>query len=308
MSKILLKWFKCAKIKWFGYLKIIEIMLLICFAITLSGCGDEKNPNVLIVGISPDNAPYEYLDEKSNIIGIDVEIIEHIGKKLNKTIKIKNIDFNALVPSLQAGHVDLIISGISQTPERAAQIDFSESYLDSSNAIFFLKENEDKFDSKKIENLNIMLTKSKSKDQDKDKNQVNKLLAEILQKKIVGVQTGSVGWNYLNKIQDIRMDGNIKQDDITLIKNFSIKAMGNNLGLLQELKLGNIDCAMLEQHQLAYILKTGLEVQYLLASEPGTMHIGMPKNSKLKPEIDKIIQEMIQDGSITKIVQTHINK
>src|SRR5258708_15374952 len=61
--------------------------------------------------------------------GISVDMANELGKSLGKDVQIQNIPFSGLIPALKTGKIDLIISSMTETPERAQSIDFSNPYL-----------------------------------------------------------------------------------------------------------------------------------------------------------------------------------
>lgn len=83
----------------------------------------------LIVGMELNYPPFEMTDETGKPSGISVEIAEALGKVLGRDVQIQNIPFDGLIPSLKTGKIDLIISSMTATEERAKSIDFSEPYL-----------------------------------------------------------------------------------------------------------------------------------------------------------------------------------
>lgn len=76
-----------------------------------------------------DYPPFETIDKEGKPWGISVDIAYALGKFLQKEIRIENIPFIGLIPSLKSGKIDLIVSSLSVTPERAASIAFSETYM-----------------------------------------------------------------------------------------------------------------------------------------------------------------------------------
>ncbi|MEG0808513.1 MAG: transporter substrate-binding domain-containing protein, partial [Alistipes sp.] len=74
--------------------------------------------------------PFEYI-ENGEIKGFDIDLIKEIGKLLNKEVILKNIQFDGLIPALQTGKLDIIIAGMTITPEREKNINFSEPYYTS---------------------------------------------------------------------------------------------------------------------------------------------------------------------------------
>lgn len=87
--------------------------------------------NKLIVGMEVEFFPFEYADEKGNPIGFDVDIARLAAKELGVEIEIKDIEWTGLIPSLQSGKVDMIISGMTATLERAKAVTFSQPYFET---------------------------------------------------------------------------------------------------------------------------------------------------------------------------------
>lgn len=83
----------------------------------------------LVVGMELKFWPFEYTDEKGNPQGLDVDIARLAAKDLGVELEIKDMAWTGLIPALQAGKIDLIISGITGTLERAKSITFTEAYF-----------------------------------------------------------------------------------------------------------------------------------------------------------------------------------
>jgi glutamine transport system substrate-binding protein len=80
----------------------------------------------------PSFVPFESLDTKTGkYVGFDMDIIRAIAKRAGFKYQLKTMDFNGIIPALQAGSVDIAIAGITITKERAKKIDFSQPYYDS---------------------------------------------------------------------------------------------------------------------------------------------------------------------------------
>tara|TARA_B000000557_G_scaffold207619_1_gene173330 strand:+ start:176 stop:973 length:798 start_codon:yes stop_codon:yes gene_type:complete len=97
----------------------------------LFGCSKERDNNLLVVGMELSYPPFEMTDEQNQPTGISVEMAEALSRELGKELRIENIPFAGLIPSLRTGKIDLIISSMTRTEERAQSIDFSNSYLDT---------------------------------------------------------------------------------------------------------------------------------------------------------------------------------
>jgi len=92
----------------------------------------------LIMATSADYPPYEFIDTSSGsqeIVGFDVDIAKYITSKLGFGLKIGNIDFNALIPTLQSKRADFVMAGMTPTEERKQNVDFSQIYYEAKNAI-----------------------------------------------------------------------------------------------------------------------------------------------------------------------------
>lgn len=83
----------------------------------------------LQVGMEVEFWPFEYADEKGNPTGFDVEIAGLMAQELGVTLEIKDMKWSGLIPALQGGQVDMVISGMTGTLERAKAITFSDPYF-----------------------------------------------------------------------------------------------------------------------------------------------------------------------------------
>lgn len=101
--------------------------------------GDKK---VLIMGTSADYKPFEFVDSAKGeeIIGYDIDLARMIGEKIGFDVKIQDMDFNSLIPALQAGKIDFVISGMSPNEEREKVVDFSEPYNETKQVLVVKKE------------------------------------------------------------------------------------------------------------------------------------------------------------------------
>lgn len=83
----------------------------------------------LIVGMELNYPPFEMVDTNGQPAGISIEIAKALASHLHRGLRIENIPFDGLIPALRTGKIDLIISSMTATPERAQAIAFSEPYL-----------------------------------------------------------------------------------------------------------------------------------------------------------------------------------
>jgi len=74
--------------------------------------------------------PYQFQDPRdpTRIIGFEVDIIEAIAGRLGRPAQFVQNQWDGLIPGLQAGNYDLVISGIEITADRAGVVGFSRPY------------------------------------------------------------------------------------------------------------------------------------------------------------------------------------
>jgi len=120
----------------------IKILLLLITLFSLSACFENKDENVWIVGTSADNPPYEFI-KNGEIVGFDIDFITEVARHLGKKVEFKNMEFHTLLAALSSNNIDLVLAGLSVTPERILRVDFSDPY--HSTKIVVLYRGEDNF-------------------------------------------------------------------------------------------------------------------------------------------------------------------
>lgn len=78
--------------------------------------------------------PFEF-KEGSTLVGFDVDLSHLVARELGVKPNISVVDFKGLIPALNSGKVDLLISAVTYAPVRAEQVAFSDSYYDTAVAI-----------------------------------------------------------------------------------------------------------------------------------------------------------------------------
>jgi polar amino acid transport system substrate-binding protein len=79
--------------------------------------------------------PFEYEDENGTLTGFDVELGKLIGQKLGTEIRFNDSVFDTIIPNLEAGTNDIILSSMSDTIERQAKVDFVDYNIGGSQMI-----------------------------------------------------------------------------------------------------------------------------------------------------------------------------
>lgn len=140
--------------------KIVKTGLVMATSLSLVACASNESTDnslknvqdkgTLVVALSPEYAPFEFrtlVDGKDTIVGADIELAKEIGKELGVEVEFSAMSFDNVLNSVQNGKVDLAISGISATEERAKVFDFSIPYYTSTNKLIINKVNSSLFTS-----------------------------------------------------------------------------------------------------------------------------------------------------------------
>jgi Na+/H+-dicarboxylate symporter/ABC-type amino acid transport substrate-binding protein len=94
-----------------------------------------KRRGSLRVGVVASRLPYVFADREGKLVGLDVEMAQVLGRDLGVKVEFIELeDLTALSPLLSSGRIDLAMSGIAVTPERAGEMLFSDPYLDETLA------------------------------------------------------------------------------------------------------------------------------------------------------------------------------
>ncbi len=102
-----------------------------------------KAKKELLIGTSADYPPFESLNDKNEIIGFDADLLQLIGKELGVPVKLVNIGFDGLIPSLLSGKIDGVAAGLTETDERKKSVDYTTPYMAGPNVIITRKDSAD---------------------------------------------------------------------------------------------------------------------------------------------------------------------
>lgn len=99
-----------------------------------SSDGQQGEPK-LTVAMELAYPPFETKDDAGNPAGIAVDFMEDFAQQYGYDLVIENTAWDGLIPSLQTGKADCVISSMTITPERAEVVDFSDPYAMAQLAI-----------------------------------------------------------------------------------------------------------------------------------------------------------------------------
>lgn len=129
------------------------LLMAVFSVILLAGCANNQQSmnqlekiqqrGELVVGTSADYPPFEWYhveNGKSEIVGFDIEIAERIAKDMGVKLRVENMEFNSLLAALNNEKVDIVMAGMTPTPEREKHIAFSKIYYESKFVLVTTKE------------------------------------------------------------------------------------------------------------------------------------------------------------------------
>lgn len=129
-------------------INMLLVLLLVLTVSAVSGCSSGTKDSgtgvpLYLVGTEPTFPPFEMPGEKADeIIGFDIDLIKAIAADQGFNVEIRKLGFDGLVMALQSGNIDIAASGMSITPERLKEVDFSDPYIDAGLAIAVSEGNE----------------------------------------------------------------------------------------------------------------------------------------------------------------------
>ena len=95
-----------------------------------------KTNGELVLGTPGDFPPFSVTSDQGDLIGFDISLARELAKSMNVNLRIDRLPFHELIPNLESGKVDMIMSGLSITPRRNMQIAFVGPYGNSGQAFF----------------------------------------------------------------------------------------------------------------------------------------------------------------------------
>lgn len=202
--------------KRFKELGRIALSFTVCFlAIACDSITNNAEEKILlIVGLDPTFPPFEMREEKDRIVGFDLDMLRAIAEQGEIEISVNDkLAFNDLIPALERGEIDAIMSGMTITSKRATKVAFSRPYFQTGLAITVRDED------RRIKSIND------------------------LKNKTIAVQIGTKGAKKVENISGAKIS---QFSSIALalheLKNGNIDAVIHDLSaILYAIKIGNLD-------------------------------------------------------------------
>jgi polar amino acid transport system substrate-binding protein len=258
------------------YLFLIPMALI---ALLLAGCAKKEPANRLeavedagkiVVGTSADYEPWEYKDEADEFVGIDMEIMLEIGKRMGVEVEFQDMAFDTLVAAVETGKIDCVIAAMGATDERKQKVDFSVTYYAGKNAMVAMKESgitigEDGLDAGNYK---------------------------------IGTQSGTLMAYWIE--ENLISPGLMDEADVLLYERAE--------QVFLDLQAGRIDIGISDLEPAKVFLSTepNAEIVWTGAMDPSGQAIAIMKGeSELKAEIDKHLTDMLDDGFIQGILDKY---
>lgn len=102
-----------------------------------------KSAGVIKVASDIPYPPMEMFDENQKLTGLDYDLAQALGAKLGVRLELQTQAFDSIIPSLQSGKNDIIMSGMNDTAERQATLNFVD-YFHAGFSILVPKGNPDR--------------------------------------------------------------------------------------------------------------------------------------------------------------------
>ena len=132
--------------------RFLQIAGLAAAGLLLAACGKKEAPpapavvasaaapapapaKVYVVGTDAAYAPFESQNEKGEIVGFDIEVVQAVAKKAGIEVKFVNTPWEGIFNALGQGDRDMIVSAVTITAERKGTMDFSDPYFDAQQLI-----------------------------------------------------------------------------------------------------------------------------------------------------------------------------
>lgn len=261
--------------------KIAALLMALALIVTsfaaCSGSSDDETSttpdsssgsDTLIMATNANFPPYEYKDG-DKIVGIDAEVAQLIADKLGKKLVIEDVEFGSIIAGVQTGKFDMGMAGMTVTPDREKSVNFTDSYATGIQSVIV------------PENSSI-----KSLDDLKGDGSMK-----------FGVQQDTTGDIYAS--DTVENDG-FGEENIVRYK--------NGADAVQALLAGKIDAVIIDNEPAKSFVSAneGLKILDGAWVEEHYAICVAKENTALLNEVNSALKELIDDGSVQKVVDKYI--
>ena len=172
--------------------RILTIAALSLGIASFGNVASAKDWKEVVIGTEGSFPPFNATNPDGTFYGFEIDLADDLCARMKLKCTFMQQSFDGIIPALQAGKFDVIMSGMSQTPERAKVILFSRPYISGSPT----------FGVQKSGDLANLPLNGQAFNLDSDPQGTEKAIEEsksALKGKIIGVQSGSVHAKFLEK-------------------------------------------------------------------------------------------------------------
>ena len=227
----------------------------------------DSSSNILTMATNAEFPPYEYYSN-DKIIGIDADIAAAIADKLGMTLQINDMDFDSILPAVEAGKYDMAMAGLTVTDERKLEVNFTDSYATGVQVIIVP-------DNSPITSVDDHSTPGNNYR--------------------IGVQLSTTG--------DLYTTSDLEDNGLATIQRYN-----NGSDAIMALNSGKVDCVVIDNKpaQAFVAQNTGLKILDTAYTDEDYA-IAVNKNeTDLYNQINTALDALIADGTVQKIIDSYI--
>ena len=145
------------------YSRIVTLCILVfCLAIVQTATAGQvlsriQERSELVLGTSGNMPPMSQKLEDGNVVGFDIDLARLMASGMGVKLRIKTLPFDELLPALEKGEVDVVISNVTMNPQRNLKVAFVGPYMTSGKCVITKEERLAK--ASDAENLNVPETR-----------------------------------------------------------------------------------------------------------------------------------------------------
>ncbi len=257
---------------------VMAIMSLTC-VFGFTACGDDDG-KTLQVYTNAGFAPYEFLNEDGEVVGVDIDIMQEIGEILGYKVVINDIDFDKIFDEIQKDEFAVGAAGITQNAERDEIASASISYA---NSVQYAIVSAGTFSGSDLVEGKLSLAK-----------------LATLTNKVIGVQKGTTGQDMV-KAAINEADGVLKDLGSTMFDYENAILASRDIGT----QLGSVVIDRLPAEAIVSASNGTLEC-FALDAEAEEYVIYVNKNAtELLAQINDVLDDMLNDGVIDFYTRKH---
>lgn len=280
---------------------LLTVATVITCAFAFTACDKKGGDDTIVCYTNAFFAPFEYYGGASGteIVGVDIDIMNKVGEKLGKKVVYENKDFATLIDYVQEGKLcDCAAAGFTITDSRKEKVNFSVEYYTSVQYVIVKKGT---------------LTPNKTSDGKQC------LFWSQLAGKKIGVQLDTTGNIYVaGEISGWDAENPTKEDGQLVGTGAECVALDDAQLAFENLKSGKIDCVVVDELPAKYLIKnsSGYEAYplYYDADTATEEKYGIAvnkNNTQLLEAINSVLNELLStvneagENGIEQLVKKH---